>query len=162
MITTALFNRCRGVDQKGAGMDELIHTGCDSFKIELEFILNNIDYIKVRLTYISQKDDSRLIKEFAYTKDELESYVINLLKDYLSFYKIILEHDNLKVQTANTLKFPYESYRKGQRELSKYVYGTIKNEDTLFIEAPTGIGKTMSTLFPAVKTFGTENTEKIF
>ena len=123
---------------------------------------NNIDYIKVRLTYISQKDDSRLIKEFAYTKDELESYVINLLKDYLKFYKIILEHDNLKVQTANTLKFPYESYRKGQRELSKYVYGTIKNEDTLFIEAPTGIGKTMSTLFPAVKTFGTENTEKIF
>ena len=123
---------------------------------------NNIDYIKVRLTYISQKDDSRLIKEFAYTKDELESYVINLLKDYLSFYKIILEHDNLKVQTAMSLKFPYESYRKGQRELSKYVYGTIKNEDTLFIEAPTGIGKTMSTLFPAVKTFGTENTEKIF
>ena len=35
MITTALFNRCRGVDQKGAGMDELIHTGCDSFKIEV-------------------------------------------------------------------------------------------------------------------------------
>ena len=43
---------------------------------------NNIDYIKVRLTYISQKDDSRLIKEFAYTKDELESYVI---KKYFSF-----------------------------------------------------------------------------
>lgn len=48
MITTALFNRCRGVDSKGAGMDELIHNNEDSFKIELHFLMNNINYIIVR------------------------------------------------------------------------------------------------------------------
>lgn len=48
MITTALFNRCRGVDSKGAGMDELIHNNEDSFKIELHFLMNNINYIIIR------------------------------------------------------------------------------------------------------------------
>lgn len=123
---------------------------------------HKIDEIKVRLTYISQKDDERLIKNFFYTFAELESFFVSLLEEYLSFYKIISAHDDLKIETSESLTFPFENYRKGQRELSKYVFGTIKNEDTLFIEAPTGIGKTMSTLFPAVKTFGQYGTEKIF
>lgn len=122
-----------------------------------------LDLIGVRLTYISQKDeDDKLILNFKYDFLELEEFVFDLITQYMLFYSQIDSHMEERMVSSCNLEFPYKEYRKGQRELAKYVYGTIINDDTLFIEAPTGIGKTMSTLFPAVKTFSCSNTEKIF
>ena len=93
MITTALFNRCRGVDQKGTGMDELIHTGCDSFKIELEFVLNNIDYIIIR----ERNKKSQKLKLFINGEDksgklmETQQMINNIIKlDYDSFMDTVI------------------------------------------------------------------------
>ena len=124
---------------------------------------NELDTMGVRLTYISQKDDEdKLIMNFSYSFDELEEFITNLCVDYLSFYKMIDLHKNQVKISADALDFPYGNYRPGQRDLAKYVYGTILNEDTLFIEAPTGIGKTISTLFPAIKSIAKCGSEKIF
>ena len=124
---------------------------------------NSLDTIGVRLTYISQKDDEdKLIMNYSYSFEELEEYITNLCVDYLSFYKMIDYHKNQVKVSADALEFPYGEYRPGQRDLAKYVYGTILNEDTLFIEAPTGIGKTISTLFPAIKSIAKCGSEKIF
>lgn len=124
---------------------------------------NELDTMGVRLTYISQKDDEdKLIINFSYSFDELEEFITNLCVDYLSFYKMIDLHKNQVKISADALDFPYGNYRPGQRDLAKYVYGTILNEDTLFIEAPTGIGKTISTLFPAIKSIPKCGSEKIF
>ena len=124
---------------------------------------NELDRCGVRLTYISQKDnEDKLILNFTYTYQELEQFVKDLCKEYLSFYLEIANHEEAKKLSCQKLTFPYEEYRKGQRELAKYVYGAILNHESVFIEAPTGIGKTMSTLFPAVKSFGTMDIEKIF
>ena len=124
---------------------------------------NELDTMGVRLTYISQKDDEdKLIMNFSYSFDELEKFITNLCVDYLSFYKMIDLHKNQVKISADALDFPYGNYRPGQRDLAKYVYGTILNEDTLFIEAPTGIGKTISTLFPAIKSIPKCGSEKIF
>ena len=124
---------------------------------------NSLDTMGVRLTYISQKDDEdKLIMNFTYSFEELEEYVNNLCVDYLSFYRMIDTHKNQVKISSDALEFPYGNYRTGQRELAKYVYGTILNEDTLFIEAPTGIGKTISTLFPAIKSIAKCGSEKIF
>lgn len=124
---------------------------------------NELDTMGVRLTYISQKDDEdKLIMNFSYSFDELEEFITNLCVDYLSFYKMIDLHKNQVKISADALDFPYGNYRPGQRDLAKYVYGTILNEDTLFIEAPTGIGKTISTLFPAIKSIPKCGSEKIF
>lgn len=60
------------------------------------------------------------------------------------------------------LKFPHDEYRKGQRELAVAAYKTIRTKQKLFVEAPTGTGKTISTLFPALKAVGEEEGEKIF
>lgn len=60
------------------------------------------------------------------------------------------------------LKFPYDNYRKGQRELAVAAYKTIRTKQKLFVEAPTGTGKTVSTLFPALKAIGEEEGERIF
>ena len=124
---------------------------------------NSLETMGVRLTYISQKDDEdKLIMNFTYSFEELEEYVNNLCVDYLSFYRMIDTHKNQVKISSDALEFPYGNYRTGQRELAKYVYGTILNEDTLFIEAPTGIGKTISTLFPAIKSIAKCGSEKIF
>ena len=124
---------------------------------------NELDTMGVRLTYISQKDDEdKLIMNFSYSFDELEEFFTNLCVDYLTFFKMIDLHKNQVKISADALDFPYGNYRPGQRDLAKYVYGTILNEDTLFIEAPTGIGKTISTLFPAIKSIPKCGSEKIF
>ena len=93
MITTVLFNRCRGVDQKGTGMDELIHTGCDSFKIELEFILNDINYIIIR----ERNRKSQKLKLFINGEDksgklmETQQMINNIIKlDYDSFMDTVI------------------------------------------------------------------------
>lgn len=60
------------------------------------------------------------------------------------------------------LKFPHDNYRKGQRELAVAAYKTIKTKQKLFAEAPTGTGKTVSTLFPTLKAIGEESGERVF
>ena len=59
------------------------------------------------------------------------------------------------------LEFPFE-YREGQRKIVSSVYHTISAERQIFIQAPTGVGKTMSTIFPAVRAVGAGLGENIF
>lgn len=124
---------------------------------------HGLDRCGIRLTYISQQDnDDKLIMNFSYSFKELEEFVISLCRDYLSFYISIEKHNEAKRISSQKLSFPFENYRPGQKELARYVYGAIFNKEEVFIEAPTGIGKTMSTLFPSVKSFSTLEVEKIF
>ena len=59
------------------------------------------------------------------------------------------------------LEFPFD-YREGQKELAADVYRTIYRRKNLFIQAPTGTGKTMSTIYPSVRAVGEGLAEKIF
>ncbi len=120
------------------------------------------DRMGIRLTYINQLNNEQLIKEFVFTREELEADVIKLIQEYLEFYQLIFKQIEERNFTAQQLEFPFANYRLGQRELAKYTYSAFVKEETLFVEAPTGIGKTMSTLFPAVKTFAEEISDKIF
>lgn len=120
------------------------------------------DSMGVRLTYINQIDNKQLIKEFTFTKEELEQYVEGLISEYLDFYQMIFRQNEERNASSKELEFPFSNYRKGQRELAKYVYSTFKSEQNLYVEAPTGIGKTMSTLFPSFKIFSEEKIDKIF
>ena len=64
--------------------------------------------------------------------------------------------------TIRAMPFPFAEYRSGQRKLAAAVYRTIVAKGRLFCQAPTGIGKTISTLFPAVKAMGEGKAERIF
>lgn len=118
--------------------------------------------INVQLTYINQLDNSKMFKFFTYDVEALEKEIEGLIRDYLEFYKFIFERIEERNESTKTLQFPFSSFRKGQKLLAKYAYGIAKNGGLLFAEAPTGIGKTMSTLFPFVKSFADEENEKIF
>lgn len=123
---------------------------------------HDLERMGVRLTYINQLNNSSLVKDFKYTKEELENYVTDLIREYLGFYKLVFSQLEKRNETSELLDFPFKKFRKGQRELAKYTFAAIKNKQNLYVEAPTGIGKTMSTLFPAVKSFSNGEVDKIF
>ena len=122
-----------------------------------------LESIGVRLTYIKQgKNSKKLIDEYLYFTSELEQFMYGLINSYLEFYNIVLRQIDERNASINDLKFPFDKYRKGQKELAKYVYSVAKNKGKLFIEAPTGIGKTMSTIFPYIKYLNEDDKSKIF
>ena len=122
----------------------------------------NFESISIRLTYIHQVDKSQIIKTFDYLTSELEKEANGLLEEYIDFFTIIFNKKIKRNQSAKELTFPYGNFRPGQKELAKYSYGIAQNGGILFVEAPTGIGKTISTLFPSVKSFANGVNEKIF
>ena len=74
---------------------------------------------------------------------------------------MLLRAMELKLKTAKTLQFPFGDFRAYQRELSGAVYQCVKQKKRLLLRAPTGIGKTMGTIFPSIKAL-TEHEQKIF
>lgn len=118
--------------------------------------------VSIRLTYIHQLDKSQLVKNFDFLTTELEKDTENLFKEYIEFLEIIFNKKIKRNESAKTIAFPYENFREGQKDLAKYSFGVAKNGGILFAEAPTGIGKTISTLYPYVKSFADTDNEKIF
>lgn len=125
--------------------------------------LNDLEFIGVKLTYIRQgKEKEQFIDTYVFNYLELEQFVIDLIGQYLEFYNIIFEKINKRNESIKTLPFPFDKYRPGQRELAKYSYAATKKGKRLFVEAPTGIGKTMSTLYPFIKALNDDEKSKIF
>ena len=125
--------------------------------------LNDLEFIGVKLTYIRQgKEKEQFIDTYLFNYFELEQFVIDLINQYLEFYNIIFHKIEQRNKSIESLGFPFDKYRPGQRELAKYSYAATKKGKRLFVEAPTGIGKTMSTLFPFVKALKDDEKSKIF
>ena len=125
--------------------------------------LNDLEYMSVKLTYIRQgKEKEQFIDSYYFNYLELEQFVLDLINDYLEFYNIIFQKINARNESIKTLEFPFKNYRKGQRELAKYAYAVTKKNKKLFVEAPTGIGKTISTVFPFIKALNDDDKSKIF
>ena len=119
--------------------------------------------IGIRMTYIRQGNEKeKKIIENKYFKEELEQFVYQLIEDYLEFQAIIFRQNEQRDASIKTLPFPFGKYRKGQRELAKYAYAVAKNGGKFYCEAPTGIGKTMSTLYPFIKALTEDDKSKIF
>lgn len=116
----------------------------------------------IRLTYISQINNSQMVKEKKYSLTELEERIDSLLDQYLDFYEQEFAHKEKRDESCASLRFPYKTFRLGQRQMAKYVYGIAKNGGYFFCEAPTGIGKTMSALYPTLKAFASSSNERIF
>jgi Rad3-related DNA helicase len=93
--------------------------------------------------------------------EELEPWFLGLIREYGKWCDYRVAWKEKRNQSIRELQFPYP-YRKGQKELAAGVYRTIFHRKTLFLQAPTGVGKTLSTLFPAVKAVGEGLGEGIF
>ena len=124
-------------------------------------IQNELENINIQLTYVNI--DTEEVKRFneEMSLHTLKNWFLDVLDEYSKWAKYLYEHTNNMRETAKKLEFPYE-YRAGQREVAVSVYKAIKRKVPLYIQAPTGIGKTMSTVFPAIKAMGEDKAEKLF
>jgi len=124
--------------------------------------LNSIEQISVRLTYchLDTEEIKYMIRSFDISK--LKEFFDGLIHNYYNWAKLIYHWQSDRDLSIRNMKFPFEVYRKGQRELVVAVYKTITSGKNIFVKAPTGTGKTISTLFPSVKAIGEGHTSKIF
>ena len=123
---------------------------------------HNLSDINIQLTYYQL--DTKEIKHFKrnYSFEELEEFYLSLVDKYIAFAKNLEAWIYERNFSISNLTFPFKQYRKGQREFAVAVYKTIREENKLFAQAPTGIGKTMATLFPSLKNLSEGNISKIF
>ncbi|SDN32504.1 ATP-dependent DNA helicase [Bacillus sp. OK048] len=123
---------------------------------------HHLGKIFVQLTYVQVESDERKYLKKCFTFEELEVFAHDVVENYYPFAKLISDHRNVRNESSKQLVFPFESYRAGQRKLTGAVYKTLSEKKSLFVKAPTGIGKTISTFFPAIKAFGEGELERIF
>ncbi|EMX5415113.1 ATP-dependent DNA helicase [Listeria innocua] len=118
--------------------------------------------VTLQLTYYQVADKE--VKQFTrvMSRKEMSTFVDDLLSKYAIWAKMSAAWEMKRNKSIQELTFPYDSYRRGQRELAIAVYRTVMDDEKLFCEAPTGIGKTMSTLFPSVKAMGEGKADKLF
>lgn len=159
-------------------VDEIKSTYADIEKIDLNYNIahisqakcyaymygleNNLENLVVQLRYYNLDNGRTKILSYDCTMAELEMFFYNLLNMYLDWAKTILELRNERETTVKSLEFPFNEYRQGQRNFSVAVFQTIKEGKKLFAQAPTGVGKTISVLFPAIKSLNFKSNTKIY
>lgn len=121
-----------------------------------------LEEIYVQLSYYNL--DTNEVKSFRkkYSVNELHKFLMEMVDSYHKYASLEYEHKIKRNNSIKELKFPFVKYRKGQLELAKSWYSTIREESKIFAQAPTGIGKTISTIFPAIKAIGDGNGERLF
>lgn len=117
--------------------------------------------IGIQLTYCQMETEE--IRRFCQEKSfaELEEWFAGLIHEYRKWADYLYRHTLRRQESLKDLVFPYP-YRKGQKELAVNVYRAIARKRNLYIQAPTGIGKTLSVVFPALKAMGEGYGEKVF
>ena len=123
---------------------------------------NNLEEIVVQLTYAEFESLNVKRIRVSYKRDELISFMLETVSKYKKWVIARRRWIKKRNESIKILSFPFEAYRKGQREMAVSVYNAFKNSQNTFIEAPTGIGKTVSTLFPTLKAMNEGMLDKIF
>lgn len=122
---------------------------------------NGLDQISVQLTYCDLDTEEICRFEEAFSFFWLERWFQDMMEDYRKWTDFQFAWRKIRQTSIQTLEFPFP-YREGQYKLVGDVYRTIHRKKILFIQAPTGTGKTISTLFPAIRAVGENLGDKIF
>lgn len=120
-----------------------------------------LEEIHVRLTYCHMPTGEIRYFHEKHAFDSLSEWFAGLLAAYRKWSDYSWSWRGIRKASIQGLEFPYP-YREGQRELAGHVYRTIYHKKKLFLEAPTGVGKTISTIYPAVQAMGQGMGEKLF
>ena len=163
-------------DQQGTAIDEikgifqnlerleeplplhLAQAKCYAYIYGLE---RKFEKIGVQLTYCQIETEEILRFRETYTLEELDLWFSELLDQYRNWAEAQWQWEQKRDASMKGLEFPFP-YRPGQRDLVAAVYRSILRRKQLFVQAPTGVGKTMSTVFPAVRACGEGLGSRIF
>lgn len=118
--------------------------------------------VELHLTYLNLETDGETVLPFRLTRAELEEFFEETISVWFDWLELEAHWISLRNTSLEKLEFPFEGFRGGQRELARRVYRAIRDRRHLFVEAPTGLGKTIATLFPAAKALPILGEGKIF
>lgn len=122
---------------------------------------NNMEMIGIQMTYCNLETEQTKYFREEFSFEEIKKWFDDLMEEYGKWATFQCEMKNQRQASIKELDFPFE-YRPGQKKLVSDVYRTIMRQKLLFMQAPTGVGKTISTIFPAVKAVGEELADRIF
>ena len=123
---------------------------------------HQLNEIRIHLTYyqLDSHEEKTFVRHFTWTG--LEDFFSGLIASYLDWFRKVQAWQLQRDRSIEKLEFPYEEYRPGQRDMAVAVYKAIRAKDRAYIQSPTGVGKTIATLFPSVKALGQGLATKIF
>ncbi len=132
---------------------------CSAYFLALRDGLSAVDG---RVSYYNV--DTKKLKYFKYrfALPELRDFYMGMLSRIEYRAKLLFERESTELATAENAVFPYSDLREGQERMIRDCYSAIRRTKRIFVEAPTGIGKTISALFPAVRALGKGYCDKIF
>jgi DNA excision repair protein ERCC-2 len=152
-----------------ADLDEFIHDhgewhlGQAKFYAYIIAKQRNLDSVKIVLTYLKQSNYhiSKRIEQ-TYSIEDLQFFIDDLILRYGRYMEKIERLKEERDESVQSLTFPYQDFRDGQKAMMDFVGKAADEEKKVFVEAPTGIGKTVSVLYPLVKRFGEKKADRIF
>lgn len=116
-----------------------------------------------RLYYVSADNESK-VKHYDYYFDSssLKAYYNSLIEKIRPRAELLYERLSVSMPSAESCPFPYDELREGQEIMVKESFSAIKKGKRLFLQAPTGTGKTVASLYPAVRALGVGYCDKVF
>ena len=117
--------------------------------------------VSVSVNYVDLLDYRENRQTKIFTRAELEAFLQQTLLIYINWQQLLAKQIEATINSAQLLAFPFPEFRSQQRQFATEVYRTIQKGSRLLVEAPTGSGKTISTLFPSVKAIGEDLADQI-
>ena len=126
------------------------------------FMNNDIYDVRLTLRYVSITTLIPYEKSFEFSYEDASAFFEAICGKYIGFARKLIDYGTNLYTTVKDLRFPYSELRPGQANFMKSVLSGLTSKEALFVEAPTGTGKTISTLYPAVKGLLKHKYYKIF
>lgn len=121
-----------------------------------------IENISITIHWYGRRFLQPILRSESIKRADAKHYITELLQQYLLWSKPLTSWPAIRDLSIEALPFPYEEFRPGQEEMISAVQKAVKESQDVLIQAPTGIGKTLASLFPAIKTMIRDNIKKIF
>ncbi len=118
--------------------------------------------VQVKLTYLKRSNGSKTVFTARFSKIALLRMFDALVERAAGFIQIAAARYSVFPDEVKKMPFPYRSIRDGQADFVKEAYRAMVHGKSLLVSAPTGIGKTISSVFPAVKAVGAGKIDRIF
>lgn len=120
------------------------------------------DAMTVALVYLDLATGDETVLEEHHTREALREHFEQLCGRYSDWAKSEAAHREALDATLERLEFPHRAFRAGQRELAEAVYRAAVGGRCLMAQAPTGIGKTLATIFPMLKARAARRIDRLF
>ncbi|CRM10367.1 MULTISPECIES: ATP-dependent DNA helicase [Pseudomonas] len=121
-----------------------------------------LDEIELALVYFDIVGEGETLLKQRFAAPDLERFFKQQCALFLDWAHQQMQHREARNRDAQGLAFPHAEFRSGQRSLAESVYKAVSTGRCLMAQAPTGIGKTVGTLFPMLKALAPQQLDKVF